>query len=75
MAKLNRERMDTPDSLELRVFMGRYDLNLWALARLMNVPSCVVASLLLGESSLDDELRLKLNRAKLEMVFSRPFRH
>lgn len=69
---LNRTNMDTPDSLELRAFMKKHSLNLWGLARLMQLPSCVVASLLLGESFLDDELRLKLNRARLELLFSRP---
>lgn len=74
MAKLNRAKMDeSTDSAHIRQVMGRYDLGLWEMSRLMNLEACAMASLILGESFLDSDQRLQLQRIELEMVFNRQF--
>lgn len=72
MAKLNRSKMgESTDSAHIRQLMARYSLNLWEMARLMNIEACAMASLILGESFLDSDQRLQIQRIELELVFNR----
>lgn len=53
-------------SQEIRSLMGCYGWNLWQAARVLEIPSYLLVSVILGESDLDGENLERFRRLQLE---------
>ncbi|WP_143596791.1 hypothetical protein [Synechococcus sp. BDU 130192] len=58
-------------SKEIRAFMGLHNLNLWAMARALKMPSYCLSAVILGEAGLTSEQQLSFDRLRLEKAFDR----